>query len=312
MPAMPLFGRTKQAVPDGPPDETFPFFTGDQAARFRELARQGFAAAGLEVTVQADHLVDDSGRKFGLGNMAAQCHSARKGEREWREITATHAVRIVRGMNAPSPFDTMSRAELLAATYVRLMPTADLAPVSADYAREVTEGISEVLNVDLPETVVTYLDEHVARLGPVEDLRRAGLANLRRVPIDEHQRVAAPQGAALDVVMGDSVFTASKLLVLDELLAQLGVTEVDENGVLVVAPFRHQLAFHAIRDADAVAAVHGLALFAKLGHDGSPGPLSPHVYWWRGGELRCITENGPDGVQVYVDPELSEVFNRVC
>ena len=309
---MPLFGRRKDVVPDGPPDEAFPFFTGDQAARFRELARQGFAEAGLEVTVHPDHVVDDAGTQFGLANLAAQCHNAARGEREWREITATHTARIVRGMDAPSPFESMSRAELLASTYLRLMPTADLAPMRADYARKVGDGISEVLNVDLPETVVTYLDEHIDRFGPIEDLRRAGLANLRQVPIDEHQRVASPQGAALDVVMGDSVFTASKLLVLDEVLAQLGVTDVHENGVLVVAPFRHQLAFHAIRDATAVSAVHGLELFARLGHNGSPGPLSPHVHWWRGGELRRITEHGPDGVQVYVDEDLTEVFNRVC
>jgi hypothetical protein len=309
---MPLFGRRKQTDPDGPPDETFAFFTADQAARFRDLVRQGFAEAGLEVTVHADHMVDDTGRMFGLGNIAAECHNAEKGEREWRELTAAHAARIVRGMAALSPFDTMSRAELMAATYARIMPTADLAPVTADYAREVADGISEVLNVDLPETVVTYLDEHVETYGPLEDLRRAGLANLRRVPIDQHQQVAAPQGAVLDVLLGDSVFTASKLLLFDELLAQLGVTDVSENGVLVVAPFRHQIAFHAIRDATAVPAINGLALFARLGYDDSPGPVSPHVFWWRQGELRRITEAGPDGIQVQVDSDLAAVLNRVC
>jgi hypothetical protein len=312
MPGMPLFGRSKPTVPDGPPDETFAFFTVGQAARFRDLARQGFAEAGLEVTVQADHMVDDSGRVFGLGNLAAQCHNALKGEREWREITATHAASIVRGMDAPDPFDTMSRDELLASTYLRLTPTADLAPIRASYAREVVDGISEVLNVDLPETVRTYLDEHVEQWGPLEQLRTAGLANLRRVPIDEHQRLAAPQGAALDVVMGDSVFTASRLIVLDELLSELGVTDVVENGVFVVAPFRHQLAFHAIRDVSAVAAVEALALFARLGYEDSAGPLSPDVFWWRRGDLRRITEHGPDGVQVYADDDLTEVLDRVC
>ncbi len=43
---MPLFGRKQPAVPDGPPDEAFPFFTTAQAAHFRDLARQGFAEAG--------------------------------------------------------------------------------------------------------------------------------------------------------------------------------------------------------------------------------------------------------------------------
>src|SRR6478609_668291 len=308
---MPLFGRKRPDVPDGPPDETFPYFTTAQAARFRELARQGFAEAGLEVTMHPDHVVDDAGRMFGLANLAAACHNADRGEREWRTITRDHAARIVRSMDQPSPFESMSRPELMAATYLRLTPTADLAPVQTSYAHEVVDGISEVLNVDLPETVMTYLDEHVEQLGPLEDLRRAGLANLRQVRFDERQRVAAPSGGTFEVLLGESMFTASKLLILDEVLAQEQIRHEPENGVLVVAPFRHQLAVHPIRDAGVVAALEGLALFAQLGHDDAPGPLSPHVYWWRGGRLRQLTERGPDGTVVHADEEFTEVLERV-
>lgn len=308
---MPLFGRKRPAVPDGPPDETFPFFTHAQAARFRDLARQGFAEAGLEVTMHPDHVVDDAGRMFGLANLAAACHNADRGEREWRTITRDHAARIVRSMDQPSPFETMSRPELMASTYLRLTPTADLAPVRASYAREVVDGISEVLNVDLPETVMTYLDEHVEQLGPLEDLRRVGLANLRQVRFDDRQRVATPGGGAFEVLLGESMFTATKLLILDEVLAEQRIQHRPENGVLVVAPFRHQLAVHAIHDASVIPALNGLALFAQLGHDDAPGPLSPHVYWWRGGELRQLSRRGPDGTSIQADADFTEVLERV-
>lgn len=310
---MPLFGRRKQDVPDGPPDPTFPFFTGSQAARFRELARQGFAEAGLEVAVHADHVVDDAGRRFGLANIAAVCHNAEGGEREWRSLTRDHAARIVRGMDEPSPFETMTHDELLAATYVRLVPSADIAPLPMTYARELVDGISETLFLDLPETVVAFNDDHVQAWGPLEDLRRAGLVNLRRVRFDEHQTLAAtPEGGSFEVYTGESMFTASKLLVLDEVLHELGVPAVEENGVFVAVPFRHQLALHPIRDVSAVLTLKGLPLFARIGHQDGPGPVSPHVYWWRAGELRQLTRDDPDGPAVHLDADLTDVLNRVC
>jgi len=309
---MPLFGRSKRDIPDGPPDETFAFFTAEQAARFRDYTRQGFAEAGLEVTVHADHMVDSAGRIFGLGNIAAECHNAERGEREWRRLTADHAARIVRGMDAPSAFDTMSRVELMAATYLRLMPTADLAPLQVAYATELVDGVSEVLNVDLPESVLTYLDDHVVASGPLADLRRAGLANLRTVRFDERQTLAAPGGGQFEVLMGESMFTASTLIVLEEVLERQRLAVDPENGVLVAVPFRHQLAIHAIRDASVVPSLNGLVRFAQLGHDGGAGALSPEVFWWRAGELRRISHRGPDGTEVRADSDLTEVLNRVC
>jgi hypothetical protein len=60
-----------------------------------------------------------------------------------------------------------------------------------------------------------------------------------------------------------------------------------------------------------VQALKGLPHFARIGHRDGPGPVSPHVYWWRTGELRQLTREGPDGTSVHVDPDLTEVLNRV-
>ncbi|WP_202879236.1 hypothetical protein [Nocardioides cynanchi] len=291
-------------------DETFGFFTTSQAAVFRDLVRQGFAQAGLEVTAYADHVVDSSGRVFGLGNVAAECHNDERGERAWREITTRHTDRIVRATDAPSPFDTMTPAELYAGTYVRLVPTADLLQVRAAYAREVAEGVSEVLNVDLPESVAMFLDEHVERFGPLADLRRAGLVNLRAVPFDQHEMLEH-QGGRVDILLGDSMFVASSLVVLGDVLTRLGLPTPGRYGVFVAAPFRHQLAFHVLGDATAIPSLNVLAALARAGYDDAPGPVSPDVFWWRDGSLERLTVNEPDGIRIDVGPELTEVLDRL-
>jgi hypothetical protein len=307
---MAIFGRRKPPDPPEPRDETFEFFTVSEAARFRDLCRQGFAEAGLEVTAYADHLVDSSGRTFGLGNVAANCHHDERGERAWREVTARHAARTVRAMDAPSPFETMTPAQLFAATYLRLMPTADLAPFRVGYARPVVDGLSEVLNVDLPESVATYLDEHVERFGPLADLCRAGLANLRQVPVDAHE-VLERDGGRVDVLLGDSMFLASTLLVLDHVLAREGVV-VAPAGVLVAVPFRHQLDYHVIEDLGVVRSLSLLAGFARAGYDAAAGQLSPDVFWWRDGVLERLTVNTPEGIRVEAGPAFTEMLGSLA
>jgi len=292
-------------------DETFGFFTTSQAGVFRDLVRQGFAQAGLEVTAYADHVVDSSGRVFGLGNVAAECHNDERGEQAWREITTRHTDRIVRATDAPSPFDTMTPAELYAATYLRLVPSPDLRQVRAAYAREVAEGVSEVLNVDLPESVAMFLDEHVERFGPLADLRRAGLANLRAVPFDQHE-VLEHHGGRVDILLGDSMFVASTLLVLADVLAGLGLPAPGRRGVFVAARFRHQLAFHVLGDATAIPSLDVLAAFARAGYDEAPGPVSPDVFWWRDGTLEKLTVNEPDGIRIDVGPELTDVLEELA
>jgi hypothetical protein len=308
---MPSFRNRPQPDEGEPRDETFAFFSTSQAALFRDLVRQGFAEAGLEVTAYADHVVDSSGRVFGLGNVAAECHNDERGERAWREITSRHTDRIVRATDAPSPFDTMRPAELYAATYVRLMPTRDLHQVRVTYAREVSDDIREVLNVDLPESVATYLDEHVERFGPLADLRRAGLANLRTVTFDQHE-VLEHQGGRVDILLGDSMFVASTLVVLADVLAGLGIPPPGPRGVFVAVPFRHQLAFHVLHDATAIPSLNVMAAFARAGYDDAPGPVSPDVFWWRDGVLERLTVNEPDGIRIEVGPELTDVLNELA
>jgi hypothetical protein len=221
--------RRSADVPSSAPDAAFPYWSSDQAQRFRALVRAVLAEAGVEATVYADYAEDARKRQYGLGNLAAVCHNDGRGERAWRKIIEKHVRTIMSGMEQ-SPFQTMLPSDILAATYLRLMPAGDVRP-NMSYARPVGPDLAEVFNLDLPETVAYFTDEHVTRFGS-DALREAGLSNLSAVPVDEH-RTLEQGGGAVEVLLGESMFTASLLLVLERVLDRYGLRADPDLGVFV-------------------------------------------------------------------------------
>lgn len=300
--------RRRPDVPSSAPDEAFPYWSGEVAQRFRALVRAALAEAGTEVTVYADYAEDASGRQFGLTNLAAVCHNDRRGERAWRKIIQGHVRTVVAGMDQPSPFDTMSAPDILAATYLRLMPVDDV-PANMSYARIIAPDLAEVLNLDLPETIAYFTDDHVARLG-YDALREAGLANLGTVTTADHQTLAQDD-ATIEVLLGESMFTASRLLVFEQVLDRCGMTADPDLGAFVGVPNRQQLDFHVAADARAIPSLNTLAAFTAAGYRDTAGALSPNVYWWRPGDLRRISRFTQDGPVIEVDEELLAVFEEL-
>ena len=145
---MKLF-RRPAGIPSSAPDAAFPYWSGDQAQRFLALVRAALAEAGVEATVYAEQAEDASGRTFGLGNLAAACHNDDRGERAWRKIVEGHVRTVVSGLNEQSPFKTMPPADILAATYLRLMPAEDVLP-NMSYARPVRDGACRRTNASGP------------------------------------------------------------------------------------------------------------------------------------------------------------------
>lgn len=304
---MALFRRSRAEL--YPPDEDFPFFAADEAQRFREVVRSTLAEMGLEVTVHRDHVVDSDGRRFGLSNLAVSCHSDDRGERGWPEWVRRHIGTLLRSLDAPDPFETMSRGELLDHTYLRVLPEEDVLPTMG-YRSEVGPGLYEVVQLDLPETVASYTDARIERHGPLEELRAAGLANLRGTVPDEHEEFEHA-GGSLRSLEGDSMFIASLLLILPEVVARYGPPPDPELGVFVGAPHRHQVVFHPVRDASAVPSLQLVVQFTELAHRASHGPVSPHVYWSRPSGLEQLTVHTPDGAHLAVRPELAEILERL-
>jgi hypothetical protein len=305
---MALFRRPPQ-VPDTVPDEAFPFWSGAQADEFRVLVRESFTRHGSEVVMHADHAVDGGGRQFGFGNLAGACHNDDRGRRAWPEIIDGHISSLLDTMDGPSPWETWSSAEVLSATFQRVVPTEDLLPWMS-YAREIAPGLAQVFNLDLPTSVTYLTDEHVERFG-AQELRAAGLANLRRVQADERHSLDHG-GGHVDVLLGDSMFTASLLLVLDEVVARYGYRIDPELGVFVAVPFRHQLNFHVLADATVIPSLNTMTGFAAAGFRDSAGPVSPNVYWWRAGQLEQVSRSTPDGPVVEVGSELAAVLERLA
>ena len=300
--------RRPPGAPSTVPDAAFPYWSSDQAQRFRALVRAALAEAGVEATVYADYAEDAGSRKFGLGNLAAVCHNDHRGERAWRKIVQNHVRAILSGMDGQSPFDTMPASAILAATYLRLMPAEDVLP-NMSYARPVAPGLAEVFNLDLPATVTYFTDDHVSSLGYTA-LREAGLTNLSAVPVDKHETLEH-NGGTVEVLLGESVFTASLLLVLEQVLDRYGLTADPDLGAFVGVPNRHQLDFHIPADARAIPSLNVLAAFTAAGYRDAAGVLSPNVYWWRPSGLRRISNLTPDGPRIEVDAELQAVLETI-
>jgi hypothetical protein len=276
------------------PDETFAFLSRRQVQTIRALTVTAFAERGVEVAAHPDYLEAADGRQFGLGNLAANCANADRGEKDWPALIASH-VRILTQTHRDVPLHELSPTEVFSRTYLRLIDVAAL-PEQAwewfSYARPVCDTLREVLAFDSPETVAQIRDEDVVLFG-LENLRDAGLTNLLTVPTDDHHVVPA-EGFTVHVLTGESVYYASKLLILKDVLRRsLGEREYP-NGVLVTAAFRHQLALVPIDGPAVPQAVSLLAGMAQQGYTEEAGPLSPHVYWWNEGLTRItsITEDG--------------------
>ncbi len=313
---MGLFGRRRRgedaddAGDSGDRDPAVPFLTRADAAEVRRLAQRAFAEAGVDVVIHADRFEATDGRAFGLWNLAATCRNAERGRREWPDIVARH----VRALLAPTPSpDALSAEEILARTVVRVYG-ADSVPVHTgwfSYVRPIADDLLEALVLDLPESVLMLRDQDVERVG-IEALRHAGLERLLREPVDAIESVRAARGATFQVVLGDSVYTASRILAMRDLLIRVYGEREYPDGVLVAVAHRHQVALHPLDGPGAVDAINAMVAFAKAGFDEGAGGVSPNLYWWHDGALTRLSRVDDDGsIAVEVGPDLAGVLSRL-
>ena len=296
-------------------DPEFEFLTLQQGARLRELTREAFAEAGVEVVPHSQYLEASDGRQFGLFNVAATCGQANGGESEWPEIVRAHVATTLRSLEAPDLSD-LPEEDVLACTYLRVMGTTTLPPQWREwysYARPLAGDLVEVLALDLPDSVTVLRDEDVARFGE-ERLREAGRRNLLADPVDSYEVAGEPgSGGAIHVVEGESFFTASKLLVFQELLQATRGDGDLPHGAVVSVPIRHMVVFHPVEDIDVIGAVQRLTGLTASMFDEAPGGVSPFVYWWRDGELTQLTGVDEEGrLSVSVGEEFTAVLNELA
>jgi hypothetical protein len=309
-----LFRRgPKRDGRDAPRDPEFSYLSADEGARFRSLVREAFAEHGLEVSVYADSVTDSAGRQFGLVNLAAVLHNDDRGPRAWPDLVRLHVGMVLRTMDAPSALESMPREQIRAQLYPRLLGSEGFNPDKFGYARSPAPGLYEIIALDLPESVMMLTDEALEPLGDLPYLRDQAFYNLRGLPIEGHQSVKGDDGMRFEVVLGDSFYTASRVLALESVVREVTGQGVTPDGALVAMPFRHQLAFHVIRDIGLIPALNGMTAFAAAGHADSPGAISPFVYWWRDGTLTQLSDRGEDGtgLRIVVGGEFQELLERL-
>ncbi|MFF8277238.1 hypothetical protein ACF05T_14185 [Streptomyces lateritius] len=311
---MGLFRRGPRRDGDeAPRDPEFAYFSEREAALFRSLVRESFAELGLEVTVYADFVRDDAGRQFGLGNLAAVCHNDRRGPRVWPQLVRRHVGLVLRTMDGPSALDTLPAEQIRSQLYPRVVSGEGIDPGTFGYARSVAPGLYEILALDLPESVMMLTDEALEPLGDLQRLRDRALDNLRGLPVEGHETVRDADGMCFEVILGDSFYTASRVLDLDAVVRRVTGRPLGEHGALVALPFRHQLAFHPIRDTTIVPALGAMASFAASGYEDTPGAISPYVFWWRDGTLTQLSRRDEDGgdLRIVVGDDFQELLERL-
>lgn len=316
---MALFGRRRRRDDDrspvqpADPDDALTFLGAEDAQRVRSLVRRAFADRGIEVTVYADHVVDDSGRQFGLWNVAAACHQDDRGRSAWAEVVDQHVGRVLASMDAPDPFDGLDPEGARSRTYARLYERDGVPDLTGFPHREFAPGLVEMLALDLPEAVAVYNDERAAVFGGPGVLREWGLQNLRREPVEHHERIELPDGGGFDVLLGSSVYTASRALLMPWLAAEVAGEEAGRHGWLLSVPNRQQLVWHLVRDVTVVPSLQAMAGFTAAGFGDSPGPLSPHVYWWDGTSYQQLTRIDEDGsLAIVVEARFQAVLEELA
>jgi len=257
-----------------------------RAASFRALVHDAFAKAGRPVALGPNNAHDESGRRYGLWNLASACHDAAEaGDRaSWPAMIAAHVRRVT---SVPDDvFEGLTAGEARSRVYARLVPTQSPHVARASYAQQVVPGVSRILAFDMPETVASISDEQAERLGGVAALWAAGLASLRVLPVEHQEQVALPDGGHFVGLTGDSVFTASRVLVMADLLRQMGVAFDPRFGVVVAMPHWRTVAVRALtgESAPALLSIGHVARFAEMSFAGERGQISPYAYSWRDGQ----------------------------
>jgi hypothetical protein len=135
---------------------------------------------------------------------------------------------------------------------------------------------------------------------------------LQALPVEQLETIKAPGGGQFTALLGDSVYTASRAVLLPALATKLTGQELSEHGWLLSIPNRHQVVWHVIHDLSIVHVLNAMAHFTILGFSDAPGPVSPHVYWWAGSEYEQLTQIDEQGnITIEAGPAFTEMLNQL-
>lgn len=294
------------------PDAELGFFARHDADRFRATVREVLAEEGYEVSVFPGHVETDDGRRWGLWNVAATAHNDERGPGAWAEVVRSHFHTLFAADRVS--LDDLGDEEYLARLHLRLVEEASLGTLAPDgfgHALPWAEGVVRLPVVDLPDTVAIPVETELRRRGDLAKLLDRAHRNTADLVVTEPleaERVEH-EGRWFWCVLGESFLTASLALVLPRLVERIEPGADLSQGVVFAVPYRHQVDFRVVDSA--AAALDALLLiprFAVLGFEDSAGPLSPHTYLWRDGEVSQLTRFDDGRLAVVPGPYLEDVL----
>ncbi len=88
-----------------------------------------------------------------------------------------------------------------------------------------------------------------------------------------------------------------------------GDLRIGAKGALVSMPLAHSVLIHPIDDSSVVQAAQAMIPITRQVHKAGPNSLSPHVYWWRDGDLTWVpTYFGRDGIEFHAPNGLADLI----
>lgn len=266
------------------------------ATRLTELVRSYFAQSGIEVVLENGTARMPSGGVFGLSNLAIMLRDIP--EEEWVAAIASHFDSLLSvPPELPPTFE-----EAATNLRVRLTPVehAEFFP-GIEFSRGVGGGLAELLLLKLDVGARNVPPNTVEEWAVDPDLawKTARNNTLWDEPI-ERCLLLGPKQERVQIVSGN--FFASSMLL------DLGRFTTSANGALAMIPNRDALLFCELDHDTFSQHLGGLLEIGGVFFLNEPGPITPNLYWWHQGTIRCIAKLGPAGK---FEPEHDETFSQV-
>jgi len=275
-----------------------------------DMDRRGLAYELGEGTLRTAAPGEESA-DYGLLNLAQLCNATEPAE--WSRTIARHFDSAFGCGRESDEVDARSGSLETVRPFlkVRLYHADYLEQVGADRLvhRMPAEGLVETLVYDLPGSVRSVPPDHARRWGLDDaELFRIALENVRAEGRPQTQSFDAEGGAAFHALVGDSFFTASHALFLEDYL-----DPVPPHGALVAVPHRHAVLYHAIVDMRVILAIQSMIPVAFGMYQEGPGSVSAGLYWWRPGRLTYLPTKVRANSVDFSPPDefVDEVLNRL-
>lgn len=239
--------------------------------------------------------------EFSVHNLAANL--AKIDRKRWADYVAWHFGHMVVGGPPELP---ASYEEVRRRLRVRLASAAMVESLPEEITRPVADDLHELLMVAIDEGATTVPPNSIEQWGePLDRLWKDAHDNTGWDEPTERQLAVKPTGERFVWVRG-SWWTASLLLHLGRYLSRNC-----RHGALAMVPVRDALFYHEIEDETVVSTLIPMMETAVGIHFEGPDPISPHLYWWKDGEIRRVAAYENGRVQPVWGAEFSAMLAEV-